>query len=670
MILKENSIIERDKEVYRVLDINVKNEDVIIISLNKNKWPETINYDYLIKLIDNGVVRVTESFNEKLNVVLSNDEKYIEKMNFAYEIVRFLEEKSSEKEIYYKNYRGALIDEAIKIYGVSYSTIRKYLIRYWKGAKCKYALIPQTYKCGGKGKEKNILNKKEGVIINEKVKSFFKKSINKYYNNSKKITIKDAYELMIRDYIKEVGEDLPTIKQFYYWFNKLNSNKKLEISSRFGERIYNQKTRPILGSSFQDAELGPATLYQVDSTILDVYIVSKHNRNLIVGRPVLYIVIDVYSRMIVGINLTLEPFNSYTGVMGALINAFIDKTNYCKSFGIDIKEDEWNVKCLPQKILADRGELLSEKVENAISKLGILIQNTPPYRGDYKGIVEKSFQRIHSYLKPFVDGYVDNGVNKVERGAEDYRLKANLTLEELTTMIIRCVLFHNNHHVLDYYEGDELTINKEISKKPINLWNEGIKSKKGLLRELNEDVIKITLMPTLEAIVTAKGIKFENMYYTSPGTIENGWYQKARVAGTYKIKVSYNTNNVNHIYFIDENLNIEILELVSYMEKYKGLSLKEVKELNEYEAKLNKLDKEIELKEKIKLFDSLDEITKNAKEIFEKEVDVNIPKSHRLKNIKENLNNERIINRKKANDAGDELDLFLNAQEEGWDDYE
>ena len=177
MILKENSIIERDKEVYRVLDINVKNEDVIIISLNKNKWPETINYDYLIKLIDNGVVRVTESFNEKLNVVLSNDEKYIEKMNFSYEIVRFLEEKSSEKEIYYKNYRGALIDEAIKIYGVSYSTIRKYLIRYWKGAKCKYALIPQTYKCGGKGKEKNILNKKEGVIINEKVKSFFKKSI-------------------------------------------------------------------------------------------------------------------------------------------------------------------------------------------------------------------------------------------------------------------------------------------------------------------------------------------------------------------------------------------------------------------------------------------------------------------------------------------------------------
>ena len=224
--------------------------------------------------------------------------------------------------------------------------------------------------------------------------------------------------------------------------------------------------------------------------------------------------------------------------------------------------------------------------------------------------------------------------------------------------------------MLDYYEGDELTINKEISKKPINLWNEGIKSKKGLLRELNEDVIKITLMPTLEAIVTAKGIKFENMYYTSPGTIENGWYQKARVTGTYKIKVSYNTNNVNHIYFIDEKLNIEILDLVSYMDKYRGLSLKEVKELNEYEAKINKLEKEIELQEKIKLFDSLDEIAKNAKEIFEKEVDVNIPKSHRLKNIKENLNNERIINRKKANDTDDELDLFLNVQEEGWDDYE
>lgn len=110
MILKENSIIEIEKEVYRVLDINLKNEDVIIINLNKNKWPEVINYDYLINLLDIGTAKFIEKFDEKLYGVLSDYEKYIEKINFAYEIVRFLEEKSLEKEIYYKQCRGELID--------------------------------------------------------------------------------------------------------------------------------------------------------------------------------------------------------------------------------------------------------------------------------------------------------------------------------------------------------------------------------------------------------------------------------------------------------------------------------------------------------------------------------------------------------------------------------
>ena len=166
----------------------------------------------------------------------------------------------------------------------------------------------------------------------------------------------------------------------------------------------------------------PGELYQIDSTILDLYIVSELNRDLIVGRPVLYFVIDVYSRMIVGMNVTVENFNSYEGVKGALINSMTSKKKYCRKNGIEISEDEWNVSSIPKRILADRGELLSDNIENAISNLGIIIQNTPAYRGDLKGIVEKSFERVHSYLKPFCSGIVQNKFNKIERGNSDYRL--------------------------------------------------------------------------------------------------------------------------------------------------------------------------------------------------------------------------------------------------------
>ncbi|WP_164907503.1 hypothetical protein [Clostridium septicum] len=48
---------------------------------------------------------------------------------------------------------------------------------------------------------------------------------------------------------------------------------------------------------------GPGSLYQIDATVADVYLVSEFNRNWIIGRPVLYMVLDSFSRMIVGFML-------------------------------------------------------------------------------------------------------------------------------------------------------------------------------------------------------------------------------------------------------------------------------------------------------------------------------------------------------------------------------
>lgn len=75
------------------------------------------------------------------------------------------------------------------------------------------------------------------------------------------------------------------------------------------------------------------------------------------------------------------------------------------------------------------------------------VENTPPYRADWKGIVEQHFRILNARgIKPFLPGVVDTEV-KV-RGERDYRLDATLTLEEFTSVIIRCVLYHNNHHYL------------------------------------------------------------------------------------------------------------------------------------------------------------------------------------------------------------------------------
>lgn len=700
MVLKENMLIKINNEDFRVLDVDPQRCVIFIINMKKNIWPQEVNSKILNDYFDTSVAK--EIDNDDYKTLLDEDdltELMIEKRDFAFEIVSFIHERNEGFQIYISKYRGNIINEVIEKYSISYNSVKKYLICYWKAGKTKMGLIPQFYLCGGRGKNKEILNSNvtrgrqrikdgKGINIDEKVKVCFKKGINKYYNTNKQNSIKTAYELTIRDYLKDNPKDnIPSLGQFYYWFQKLTeNNKRVEVSKRYGDRIFHQKNRGIVGSSLMDGDLGPASLYQVDSTILDLYIVSSLNRNLIVGRPTLYLILDVYSHMIVSINVTLEPFNSYVGVMGVLINAMSDKQSFCAKYGVMIEKKDWSVSCVPSRILSDRGELLSKYIEGAISNIGILIQNTQPYRGDEKGIVESAFKQIHSQMKPFVEGYVENGVNRVSRGSVDYRTKANLTLDEVTKIVIKCVLFYNNHHVISSHI-DEITIEESIPKIPSKIWEFGIKKKKGLLRVLDEDIIKLNLLPIAECLVTAKGVFFKKLYFVSKFTLKDGWYEKSRTKGSFRVKVSYDPRDLSQIYYIkDEGKSFDRLVLVDYMDKYKNLCEEELKVVMEYENKLNEKAKECELKEKIKLFDELDEIVAGAKQAQDEVKDKSISKSKRLSGIQENLENERNFYSEAVSLSGDNLksdnenkeklnndnfELFSEIQDEVWgDDYE
>lgn len=684
MIFKENMLFVLNNEKYRIVGSSLNNEEIFIINLKRGSyWNNVISRRILEDYFNNNIALEFKEVKNDLGYEHKHSQKTQEKYKLYSEIIAFLLKNSPKNEIFYTNLRKMIVDRAIFKYNVSESTIKRIFSRYLKNGKVISKLVNYN-NCGAKGRERNnTYNNEDIVAVDNKFKKVFKEGINKYYNTAKKNNIRTTYELIMRDYIKENPEvKVPSLKQFYYWHKKIvNDDNRTSITKRRGDRVYQQTAKPIIGSSMQDT-LAPADLYQIDSTILDVYIVSTLNRELIVGRPTFYAVIDTYSRLITGINVTIEPFNSYEGVRGALVNTFSNKVDYCKQYGIDIKEEEWEVSCIPNRILADRGELLSGNIENAITNLGIIIQNTPPYRGDMKGIVEKLFERIHSLIKPFVEGVVENKFNKVERGEIDYRLKANLTLQEITKIIIKCVLFHNNHHVLNYYESDGLDIEDSVAKIPNNIWQYGVKHKKGLVRELPKEVVMINLLPNKEVTVTPKGIRFNKLYYVSSYTLENDFFSKARLNGSFKVRISYNPNNLSEIYYIKEDgQSFDILHLVTHLGHYRGLSEQEVEKIAEYEKELNKKAEESELKAKLDLYSEIEEIAQKAKQEQEKNRDNSLSKSRRLKNIRGNLEQEREHFRSESVDIRDnynkdnvleeELSLFEKVAEDEWgDDYE
>lgn len=709
MELVENMLLQyRNGKTIRIVRCDQVSEILFVIEMNSNRWPYILNKNAILKAYHENEITILDN-DPYVSVVVEEQISSARRnrVERAWNIVNFvLKQLDSEVLIFKSNYRKVAINKAVKSYKVSYVTVKNYLIRYWQGGKTKVALLPKFHLIGSKGKDKNVGVKKrgrprksgvEGVNIDDRIKKYFRIGLNRYYYNNRGSSLKTTYELILKDFFSENiidqgGNKVPVIKdtsniptyhQFYYWYKKMNNPKK-EIVSRYGTRNYYQNYRTIIGNSTEDAGLGPGTLWQIDSTQFDIYLVSSVNRNLIVGRPTLICVIDVYSRMIVGINITFESFNSYIGTMVALANSMLPKDDYCLQYGIKLEEGEWDVACVPQRIFADRGELNSKQIEDAIEGLGISIQNAPPYRADYKGIIEQVFAQMNLKVKPFVDGVVKNGKTPLDRGDLDYRLKANLTIDEFTKIIIKCVLFHNNHHVLSQYVLDEMMLEENVEKIPAKIWDFGLKNKKGQLRVLDEKTIKTHLLPTDTASITARGVRYKKMFYASGYTLKNRWYQMARINGSKKIKIWYDPRDLTNIYTINEEGEFHKLTLLDNLSKYQRKGIYEINQLIKYEESLDEKSKEKELQAKMKLFSDIDEIVDIGKRKTEAEKDINLSKSKRLKGIRENQKMERELQRQQdkvkkslvsdafnldinnIDDIEDELKLFREIQQMEW----
>jgi len=356
--------------------------------------------------------------------------------------------------------------------------------------------------------------------------------------------------------------------------------------------------------------MGPGAKYQIDATVGDIYLVSQFNRADIIGRPILYFVIDVFSRMVTGIYVGLEG-PSWIGAMMALANAASDKVKFCAEYGIEITETDWPCRHMPDVILGDRGEMEGKSADTLINALGVRIENTPPYRADMKGIVEQYFHTINTTVTVHLPGHVKPDMS--QRGGRDYRLDAKLDIRQFTKIIIECVLYHNNEHLLEGFERDADMIRDSIQPVPISLWEWGIKNRSGLLRSFPEDVVKLCLLPAAQASVTARGIRFKGIYYLCDLAAREGWFEKARAKGAFRVDISYDPRDMTRIYLRNTaGSSYEVCYLADWQEKYRGKCFDEILYLHESEKRGRQGCSAKTLEARINLGARVDEIVAEA----------------------------------------------------------
>ncbi|KEI96833.1 transposase [Clostridium botulinum A2B3 87] len=563
-----------------------------------------------------------------------------------------------------KNTRNKTFKEISKLSGLGLTKVKKVFSRYWQRGMSKNALLPDYKNSGGKGKDKNLSKNKvgrpkkanyygeivQGINITDDVKIHFKIAIDKYYRNKNKMSLKETYNLMLRDFysdsyvedneIKHMVWDkskIPTYGQFYYWFKKLENPKK-DILFRESSKEFELKHRAILSNSTIETN-GPGTRFQIDATIADIYLVSSLNRNRIIGRPIVYAIIDVFSRLITGIYVGLEG-PSWIGAMMALDNMITDKVEFCRKYNIEITEEQWPSKHLPEIIIADRGEFEGYSVENLINNLNIKIENTSPYRGDLKGIVERNFRTINTTIKHKTPGAIQKEFR--ERGDRDYRLDATLTLDEFTTIIIKMVLYHNNK-LIDKYPMEKEMIEDEIAPIPIKLWRWGIENKKGRLRVVDQERFRLNILPKGKANVSRAGIRFKSMYYGSKKAIEEQWFIKSKVRS---IEILYDPRNMNQIYIpYEDGMNYEKCYLLEGSMQYKDCILEEIIFNEELSSELKEQEKNQQTQINIDLDKEIEKIVKKAKNEKQKAVSCDESKNKKIKGIKRNRIVEKDVNR-------------------------
>lgn len=587
-----------------------------------------------------------------------------------------------EPEIYCRVERGKMIQLILAAHNTTKQTVYAKLRAYWQKGKSSNCLYPDTRKIGGAGKTKSAGLKKRGrprtvslglgVNITEEVANIFRTAIKSYYQTKDNNTLDFAYNKALialgidskKVSLEELAE-APTYEQFYHFMRK-ETGAVERIRKRLGEIQYQKDIRPVLGTSSAGV-MGPGSLYQIDATIADIYLLSESDRSKIVGRPTLYIVIDVFSRLITGIYVGLEP-PSWVSAMGALANSLIDKVAYCASHGFEISHEEWPVIGKPEAILGDRGEMLGHTLEIVSEAFNIDIQNTPPYRADWKGIVERQFNTIQQKFKPYVEGYVTGDIGK-KRAGKDYRLDAELTLSEFTKVIIACVLEYNTTHCIDNYDADK-DIPPELPHNPLLLWNWGVSNRTGKLRGVNQDLALVNLLPHKEATVSEEGIDIFGCKYSTAMAIREGWFDRID-DGPKTVKVAYNPYSTNKIYLRPDGKydDFVICELTERSREYRDLTFWDVWRINKIKKKAASRAKLTRRKGRLGLDETIEEIVIAARA---KNPDLSSEsKSSRTEGIRKNRANElsekrreqpELLTRKKTSKPANDNVTYINPE--------
>ncbi|VVO74546.1 Transposon Tn7 transposition protein TnsB [Pseudomonas fluorescens] len=660
----EHSVLQT---LVRVLWVDEMHDSAHVIEMGGLvRLPYAIGLEQLRISIESGDTKLahikTPEYLLNIDELLSEEQKL--DRNQKWDVISPLLNTEVKGQIFYPGEMSKMVAVRAAELGLHRKQIHRLLCKYWVNGQTQNALLKDYTNVGksvrvynpdrppGRAPSFQGVKRKHSKLLNTIDLKCIKVGYSLYVDD-KVATLSDAYRATVgRFYTKKdlsknpdaasnllPSEEIPSERQFIHHGKKIFDEVATE-KGRMGNRKWQKDRRPLSGT-VQDVLRGPCHQFEIDSTIADIYLVNSYSRHMLIGRPVIYVVIDSCSGMIVGLYIGLEG-PSWNGARQALFNAFTSKRQYCALNGVVIEPDEWPCHHLPQEVFADRAEMLSEGAEGLSKGLGIDIGIAPPYRPDWKSMVESRFNILNSLTGiRWLPGGV--AAREKERGERDYRLDATLNMQEFTKIIIKCVLHYNRFN----RQPSRLTkqmVADAVEPTPIAIWNWSIANDFAESNYRADDLIYLHLLPRDNGTVQRSGIFFKGMYYTCDMAIDNKWFSIARSRGVWSVQCWYDPNSADHIWVQSGNKEFIRCDLRTSDRKYAGYRTDEIYDMIEAYRQTPPEHKRAELESRVSLGEEIGGLIDTA--LKEKsQTEPPKTKAEKIGNIRENRAEERLRER-------------------------
>ncbi len=234
---------------------------------------------------------------------------------------------------------------------------------------------------------------------------------------------------------------------------------------------------------------------EVDHTRMDVICIAKET-GTVIGRPWLTVLIDVATRMIVGVWISFHTPNANT-VLRVLKQAIRRKEELVAEFRL---KGEWPAYGLPLVLIMDNGkEFHSASLEAAAEDLGITLVYCPSREPRFKGVVERFMRTINTGLVHMLPGTTFSDIE--DRGEYDSEAHALLTIDEVRRFVFKWIV-----------EVYSVNLHRGLGAAPLQRWKELEKIAPPQMPRRPE-VLDVYLRPLHTRALSSKGIEINSLFY-------------------------------------------------------------------------------------------------------------------------------------------------------------